>query len=291
MNRAKPHPRLASSNAQGQCVVSPSYGTIPLDFLTTGDAHPCPYLAERAAREEFFVAQRFPAELYHDFMDHGFRRSGRIIYRPICQTCGECRPIRVPAAAFTPNKSQRRVLRKNEDVEIRVDVPRFSRDKHRMYSDYLLMKHGTASDESLVHLRDSLYSSPVQTIEFEYRVKRRVVGVGIVDLCSRSLSSVYMFYDPDCSARSLGTFSAMQEVFFSRDHSIAHYYLGFFVRECPSMNYKERFRPHEILDRSNNWVRRERERGQAHSGRSGSRGPLDWQVAEESCHANVQSKK
>jgi len=153
-----------------------------------------------------------------------------------------------------PNKSQRRVLRKNEDVEIRVHAPRFAKEKFRIYSDYLLMKHETIPDESPVHLRDSLYSSPVTTIEFEYRVRGHLVGVGIADLCSRSLSSVYMFYDPDCSERSLGTFSAIQEIFFCREHSVSHYYLGFFVRQCTSMNYKERFRPHEIMDRSRNWV-------------------------------------
>ena len=240
-------------------VISPHYGTIPLDFLLAGDPHDCPYLPRRIALEEFFLAERFPAELYHDFMDHGFRRSGRIIYRPICHRCRECRPVRVPVADFMPNKSQRRVLRKNEDVEIRVSTPRFSKEKHRMYSDYLLMKHDTIPEESPVHLRDSLYSSPVTTIEFEYRVRSRMVGVGIADLCSRSLSSVYMFYDPDCSERSLGTFSAIQEIFFCRENSIPHYYLGFFVRECPSMNYKERFGPHEILDRSRNWIPRQSE--------------------------------
>jgi len=224
-----------------------------------GETHACPYLPGREALEEFFVAEQFPPELYHEFMNYGFRRSGRIIYRPICPTCLECRPIRVPAAAFMPNKALRRVLRKNEDVEIRVAAPRFSREKFRLYSDYLLLKHDTIPENSPVYLRGSLYLSPVKTIEFEYRVRGRLVGVGIADLCSRSLSSVYMFYDPECSQRSLGTFSAIQEIFFCREHSIPHYYLGFFVRECPSMNYKERFRPNEILDRSGRWITRKRQ--------------------------------
>jgi len=224
----------------------------------TGETHACAYLPGREALEEFFVAEQFPPELYHDFMNHGFRRSGRIIYRPICERCRECRPIRVPAAEFTPNKSQRRVLRKNEDMEIRVAAPRFSREKFRLYSDYLLLKHDTISAKSPVYFRGSLYVSPLKTIEIEYRVRGRLVGAGIADLCSRSLSSVYMFYDPDCSQRSLGTFSAIQEIFFCRKHSIPHYYLGFFVRECHSMNYKERFRPHEILDRSGLWITRKR---------------------------------
>jgi arginyl-tRNA--protein-N-Asp/Glu arginylyltransferase len=254
MTLAKYDRRSAAIERRTDSVISHYYWTIPLDFLMKGDSHDCPYLPGREATEEFFLAEHFPSELYHDFMDHGFRRSGRIIYRPICQSCRECRPIRVPTRTFMPNKSQRRVLRKNEDVEIRVRAPKFSKEKFKIYSDYLLMKHDTLPDESPVNLRDSLYSSPVTTVEFEYRVRGRLVGVGIGDFCSRSLSSVYMFYRPDCSARSLGTFSAIQEILFCQEHSIPYHYLGFCVRECPSMNYKERFRPHEILDRSLNWM-------------------------------------
>lgn len=258
MNLANSHIPAVGTERPPRSVVSQHYGTIPLDFLMTGDTHACPYLPEREACEEFFVAEQFPAELYHDFMNHGFRRSGRIIYRPICGMCRECRPIRVSASAFMLNKAQRRVLRKNEDVEIRVAAPRFSKEKFRIYSDYLSLKHDAVPDKSPTSLRDSLYCSPLTTIEFEYRVRGRLVGVGTADLCSRSLSSVYMFYDPDCSSRSLGTFSAIQEIFFCRDHSIPQYYLGFYVAECPSMNYKGRFRPNEILDRSGHWITRKR---------------------------------
>jgi arginyl-tRNA--protein-N-Asp/Glu arginylyltransferase len=153
-----------------------------------------------------------------------------------------------------PNKAQRRILRKNADLDIRVGAPRFTRDKFKIYCDYLVLKHDTLPDKSPAYLKDSLYVSPVTTIEFEYRIGRRLVGAGITDLCSRSLSSVYMFYDPDCFSRSLGTFSAIQEISFCNEHSIPHYYLGFYVRECSSMNYKERFQPHEILDPRGNWI-------------------------------------
>ena len=254
MNRANPDTHLVDAESCIRSIISPYYGTVPTDFLMSGETRECPYLRGRKARDEFFLAERFPPELYHDFMNHGFRRSGRIIYRPICQGCWECRPIRVPAETFMPNKSQRRILKKNAGIDVRVDVPRFSKDKFKIYCDYLVLKHDTVPDMSPAYLKESLYISPVTTIEFEYRISRRLVGVGITDLCSRSLSSVYMFYDPDCFSRSLGTFSAIQEISFCKEHSIPHYYLGFYVRECSSMNYKERFHPHEILDPCGNWI-------------------------------------
>ena len=245
---------IGSSGESAECVESELFGTIPLDFLVRGEEHPCPYLPGREAREEGFMADSFPPELYHDFMNHGFRRSGLILYRPACENCSECRPIRVPADRFTPSKSQRRVVRKNEDVDVKIAAPRITREKLRICGKYIQSHHRSSPPDSSQGLKRFLYQSPVMTLEFEYRVRGRLVAVGITDVCYRSLSSVYVFYDPECSSRSLGTFSAMREVLFCREHSIPYYYLGFYVAQCPSMNYKARFRPHEILSASGNWV-------------------------------------
>lgn len=236
-------------------VTSPFYGTIPLDFLVRGDVHTCPYLPGREACEDVFKATDFPPELYHDFMNHGFRRSGLLFYRTACLDCCECRPIRVPAKEYIPNKSQRRILQKNHDLAITVGLPKFSKEKLRLYDDYLGWQH-SRGPEGAVSLRNSLYKSGVYTLEFEYRLHGRLVAVGIVDICSRSLSSVYAFYDPHHATRSLGTYSAIQEILFCQMHGIPFYYLGFLVDDCPSMSYKARFKPHEILSQSATWSRR-----------------------------------
>jgi leucyl-tRNA---protein transferase len=250
--------RTRDRGSAGLLLVSPNFGELPLDFLAAGEPHDCPYLPGRSAREDYFWIEEFPPELYHDFMDHGFRRAGLCIYRPLCDDCRECRPIRVAVERFRPSKSQRRVLRKNEDLDIRVIKPRFTREKFRMYTDYLAAQHGAVRDEFDEEPPTSLYRSCVRTREFEYRRGGRLVACGIVDLCSRSLSSVYAYYDPDCSARSLGTFSAIQEILYCRDSRIPYYYLGFLVEGCSSMSYKSRFKPHEILESPLNWIEQER---------------------------------
>ena len=247
-----------ASNRDGiGSIDSPLYGVVFLDFLTRGESHPCAYLPGNTAREEVFGALEFPSELYHDFMNHGFRRSGLHFYRTVCATCTECRPIRILADDHRPTKSQRRILRKNQDIEIRIDSPKFTKDKFRIYSDYLALQHPSGPHLSANSLKNFLYTSPVRTLEFEYRLGRRLLAVGIVDICSRSLSSVYAFYDPAFSSRSLGTFSGIQEIVFCRAQRIPHYYLGFLVKENHSMNYKSRFKPYEILNESHQWVRGE----------------------------------
>ena len=101
-----------------------------------------------------------------------------------------------------------------------------------------------------------LYRSPVETVEFTYRLpdeSRRLIGVGICDVCEKSLSSVYFYFDPAEARRGLGTFSSLWEIDFARRNNIPYYYLGFWIRGCASMSYKCNFRPCEILHPDGLW--------------------------------------
>jgi leucyl-tRNA---protein transferase len=236
-------------------VKSKRYGEILLDFLEPGAPHRCPYLPEKEAREEGFRADSFPPDLYEDFMNHGFRRAGSVFYRPVCGDCDECRPLRVITGRFNPSKSQRRVLKRNADIDVKLGLPRFSKEKYRLYSSYLDMHHGSSQGDSPEELEHFLYTSPIFTVEVEYLLRGRLVAVGILDLGFGSLSSVYTFFDPDLSSRSPGTLSVLREIMLCREKSLPHYYLGYFVAQCRSMNYKARFRPCEILTPDGRWVK------------------------------------
>lgn len=224
-----------------------------LSRLPPGPAHPCPYLPGRTAAEIAFAADALPAGLYHQLMDCGFRRNGRVFYRPACADCRECVPIRVPTATFVAGRSQRRVMRRNADVSVRIGEPRFDEDKAALYQKYLRGHHGRADVDTDDEVERFLYHSPIDTLEFQYLVDGRLAGVGICDVCPESLSTVYFFFDPDHSRRSLGTFSALFEIEYARRAGIPHYYLGFFIRGCDRMNYKSRFRPCEVLDADGVW--------------------------------------
>ncbi len=237
-------------------VHSPRFGSIPLDFLVLGDAHTCPYLPGKVAREEFFSVLEFDPELYHDFMDAGFRRSGLVFYRPRCRACALCRSLRVGCADFRLTKSYRRVLKKNGDVSLSIGKPCLTSEKIRMYTDYLSHQHASSNANSPDDLERFLYQTPVRTLEIEYRLDGRLVCVSIADICSRSLSSVYVFFDPDQGRRSLGTLSAISEILLCQERGIPFYYLGFYIEDCAAMNYKARFKPHEVLSSPGIWEHR-----------------------------------
>ncbi len=221
--------------------------------LPAGGALACPYLPGRQSCNCAFAADSVPPELYHKLMNRGFRRSGHVFYRPECDGCRECTPVRVPVASFRPSRSQRRVWRRNADVRVSVGEPRRSKDKWRLYVRYLRHQHDGSMSEAFGDFGSFLYCSPVDTLEFCYYLDDRLIGVGLADVCSRSVSTVYFYFAPECSKRGLGTYSVLWEIEYCRRQGIPYYYLGFYVRDTPRMSYKIRFRPCELLGADGVW--------------------------------------
>jgi len=215
---------------------------------------PCPYLPRLLARHEAYQVDHLDAGAYARLLARGFRRSGRILYRPRCRACRECRQIRIDVRRFKPSVSMRRVLRRNADVSVVHGAPQATDEKYHLFRRYLDAQHDGTMARSRECFRDFLYETPTHTLEFLYRVGGRIVGVSIADRCLDGLSSVYMYFDPDFAARSLGTFSVLWEIDYCRREKLAYYYLGFYVAGTHTMSYKARFRPNEILVGDDRWL-------------------------------------
>jgi len=244
---------LAGDHCHYPAIPAPASVTL-VQFPT----HECPYFPQRVATYRGFSASHIAGSAYHDFMNAGFRRSGKLVYQPVCSGCRECRQIRVPTAAFDYSKSQRRAWNKNEHhVAVTVGTPEFSDEKFELYRKYVNQWHGNhdISEYSKEAFIEFLHSSPVGTVEFVYRDKatKQLLGVGICDACERSISSVYFYFDPEQSARSLGTFSALVEIETAHTRNIPYWYPGYWVNNCKTMAYKIAFRPCEILGLDGIW--------------------------------------
>ncbi|GJQ25757.1 MAG: hypothetical protein HBSAPP02_07890 [Phycisphaerae bacterium] len=193
------------------------------------------------------------AEDYQALMDAGFRRSGIAVYRTACDSCRECVPIRVPVATFRPSRSQRRAERRNRDVSVQIGKPQPDDEKYSIFEAYQRDHHASNPVESREEFEAFLYQSPVHSLEMVYRVGSAVAGVGIVDIASQSLSSVYFYFDPAHARRSLGTFSALKEIDLCRQMGKPYWYAGYYIRECDRMNYKAAFGPYQLLDQHGQW--------------------------------------
>ncbi len=216
--------------------------------------HPCGYFADRTAQNLVIdpSVPQLPA-LYEHGLQRGYRRAGGHVYVPHCMGCRACVACRIPVATFEPDRSQRRCLRRNADVEVSVCEAGINDERYALYGRYLQARHRDGGMDD-VHPEDFprfLFTTWSPTRFVEFRVEGRLVGVAVTDVCASGLSAVYTFFDPDEHARGLGTFAILSQIRLAAEWGIEHVYLGFWIRNHPKMDYKARFRPLEVLHLGN----------------------------------------
>ncbi|MFT4731580.1 MAG: arginyl-tRNA--protein-N-Asp/Glu arginylyltransferase [Gammaproteobacteria bacterium] len=207
----------------------------------------CNYLPDH--KEQLLVCVESPAILKHVFSDlteSGFRRSGEQIYRPQCLQCNQCQSIRVLARAFTISKSQKRVLLKNKDLQIKVS----NENKPDYYSLYEKYVNNVHSDGSMFPASQAQYYGFINC-EWQYPIfieallDGELIGVAVTDKLKHGYSALYTFFEPSMSKRSLGIFFILQQIQLTADQGLPYLYLGYQVDACKKMNYKQNFYPHE----------------------------------------------
>ncbi|HUW97472.1 MAG TPA: arginyltransferase [Acidiferrobacter sp.] len=220
--------------------------TLPNLFLSS--AHSCSYLPERIANT-LFVDPRFPitTEMLWEFNRHGFRRSGNLIYRPHCEGCRSCVPVRIPVATFASSRGQRRTADRNADVTVTAKPPLFDEEHFALFLRYQDARHpgGTMANPDPSTFLRFLVGGQVETTFFEFRQDSALIGVAVVDHLSDGLSAVYTFYDPMLAHRGLGTYAVLWQIQESLRQNLPYLYLGYWVKESPKMSYKIRFQPLE----------------------------------------------
>ena len=218
--------------------------------------HPCSYLPGRMATT-LFIDPRYPLDsrTYEYFTRRGFRRSGDLIYRPHCRNCSECVPVRIPVARFRPNRSQKRVWKKNRDVTVTAHSPVFVQEHFDLYLRYQEKRHAGSGmdDPDPQKYLNFLVGRQMDTTFYEMRLDNRLLGVAVVDHLPDGLSAVYTFFDPNEQARGLGTYAVLWEVEHARELELSRLYLGYWIKESPKMAYKTSYRPLEAY-RNGRWV-------------------------------------
>lgn len=222
---------------------------IPLRLLL-GTEQPCGYLPRRLSRSAFVAPHtQVTGEVYGALIANGFRRSGDYAYRPACSGCAACVPVRVPVAAFTPNRAQRRCIKRNADLTIQ-RVSHLSDQHFELYRRYLLARHpfgGMDADDSIA-FKQFLGSTWGVTEFWCFYQGTALCMVSVVDRLPTGLSAVYTFFDPEQPARSLGTYGVLSQLATAGGEGLDHLYLGYWVQGSATMDYKRQFQPLESFD-------------------------------------------
>lgn len=216
-----------------------------LQFYLTSP-YTCSYLAARMARSQVVVpADAVDTVMYSELVRRGFRRSGEHVYRPRCDACGACIPVRVVVADFRAGRTQRRCERRNADVQISLRPLAFDEAHYQLYRCYQSARHteGGMDQDDREQYRAFVLRSSVNSFLLEYRLDDEVIMVSLVDRLVDGLSAVYTFFDPAQSGRSLGVLGVLSLIRFAAETGLPYVYLGYWIQDCRKMVYKNQYRP------------------------------------------------
>lgn len=215
-----------------------------IKFYQDTRAHSCSYLPDRLA-QNIYPDPNHPMtiRIYDQLIQHGFRRSGNHVYRPYCTDCLSCVPVRINVDKFQPSRSQRRCLKRNAELTMVEKPAQFNPEHFQLYCRYLKHRHAgggmdNPTEDSFTHFLTS-YWCDTQFLEFRDKGKLRAVAV--TDFVEHGLSAFYTFFDPDYQQAGLGTFAILKQLELAKSLQLNALYLGYWIEECPKMNYKQSF--------------------------------------------------
>jgi arginine-tRNA-protein transferase len=212
----------------------------------------CSYLKEHETTTHYKIIEGCSQQETQDLIERGYRRFGKMYFRPICATCNECQSIKIDLENFSFSKSQRRVLRKASHIQSYIQRPTLSKKHLELFEKYHLAmrdKKGWDYQETTPqHYHNSFVSG---YNEFGYEILYfdgdKLIGVDLIDILDDGISSIYFYYDPDYNDLALGKLSLYNQILFAKQKKKKWIYLGYYVKDCPSLSYKSHYKPYLTL--------------------------------------------
>lgn len=230
-------------------------------YVTT--SYNCGYLPNKLAQSLIATPQHLVnAETYSGLIQQGFRRSGKFAYRPHCENCRECVPVRIILQDFIPNRSQKRAYKQHQNLVTTILPVAFYAEHYALYATYQKARHANDElnlddkpDENEVEqYRHFLCETNVESVMVEFRENEQLKMVSVIDLVHDGISAVYTFYETSDAKASLGTFNVLWQIEWAKTLNFPYLYLGYWIKDSKKMAYKQNFMPLEKLI-GNEWLK------------------------------------
>lgn len=212
----------------------------------------CSYLNGHTQSTHYKMIENCSAQDCQNLIERGFRRFGKMYFRPICSDCQECQSIKIDIENFTFKKSAKRVLKKAGHFKSYLQKPTLTQEHLKLFKKYHLYMRDKKEWDYHETTPEHYYQSFVAGhLDFGYEVlyfdENRLIGVDLIDILEDGISSIYFYYDPDYSAYSLGKLSLYKQIKYALRSGKKWIYLGYYVEDCPSLSYKAEYKPYLTL--------------------------------------------
>jgi len=206
--------------------------------------------------EEFHLEQVEAAKL-DELLNNGWRHFGTNFFR---YSLGiyeldirRVIPLRIRLDEFSLSKSQRRVLKRNADLQIAIQPIKITDEVTSLFERHK-QRFKTGVPDTIYDFISGDSAAPCDTFEMSVRMDGRLAAVSYFDIGERSVSAVYGMFDPKFPSRSLGIFTMLKEIEFAIANGKELYYQGYSYEGSSFYDYKKRFYGSEAFDWKGNWT-------------------------------------
>ncbi len=225
-------------------------------YVTT--PYRCGYLPNKLAQSLIATPHELVnADAYNLLIQKGFRRSGSFAYRPHCENCKACVPVRVILNQFHASRSQKRAYQQHQFLSTTILPVAFDEAHCALYTAYQKARHaeGTLDDsaekesekDETEQYRNFLCQSNVNSVMVEFKLGDQLKMVSVIDIVQDGISAVYTFYSANEAKTSYGTYNVMWQIEWAKSLNLPYLYLGYWIKDSQKMAYKQHFQPQEML--------------------------------------------
>ncbi len=204
-----------------------------------------------AILNQSFLCTSVPPEIMDRLWETGWRHFGETFFRYNLnvndQGVQTITPLRVDLEKFTLSKSQRRVLRKNADLRCEFVPAQLGEESRAMFQRHKARFKDNVPDDLDTFLSSDPASIPCPCVECRVHLGDELIALSYLDLGEGSTSAVYGLFEPVHAQRSLGIYTMLCEIEFTRARGGRYYYPGYATREPSAYDYKKQLRGLETL--------------------------------------------